>query len=380
MIRVISKCGLSDKGIRENNEDYILYQDNSRIFVLCDGMGGHGHGEVASKVVSESVFNYLVALNKDEYTVADLQDALDYSLSQLNIENTFDDDKQMGTTLVLVVINKMNVLVGHVGDSRCYLFDKYCQTKFRTKDHSKVQEAVDAEILTEEEAINSPYKNIITRCVIAGNDHVDIEVDELIVEDEDRLLLCTDGVMDALRDTEIQNILMNRSSEDVLEMIKYECASKSKDNFSLIILDLSQDEVNKPKVIINPNETLHTSEEEAEGFFLNNRLDKTVDKTTSKESFNSFLQWIKKRKIFLYSVLFFFLGCAVTVFVTSPLCNKRYETWVRRIETKTKGENKPRHTRCRAYQECVGDTIREQSDTIVLDKSENSATTLGNEE
>lgn len=247
MISISEINGISKQGVRENNEDYIkFYEDNnqsnlSRVIVLCDGMGGHAHGEIASKIVAESVFATLDSKEVD-FSEDDLQLALDNALIALNKANVYDECKKMGTTLVVAVFNKKNVLVGHVGDSRCYLFDdERCEFKFRTKDHSKVAEAVDAEILTEEEAINSPYKNVLTRCVIAGKTDVKIEVDRLDIKDKDRLLLCSDGVIDAIRDEELSEILVNRNINDALALIDSKCQMKSHDNYSVIIADLKND-------------------------------------------------------------------------------------------------------------------------------------------
>lgn len=247
MISISEINGISKQGVRENNEDYIkFYEDNnqsnlSRVIVLCDGMGGHAHGEIASKIVAESVFATLDSKEVD-FSEDDLQLALNNALIALNKANVYDECKKMGTTLVVAVFNKKNVLVGHVGDSRCYLFDdERCEFKFRTKDHSKVAEAVDAEILTEEEAINSPYKNVLTRCVIAGKTDVKIEVDRLDIKDKDRLLLCSDGVIDAIRDEELSEILVNRNINDALALIDSKCQMKSHDNYSVIIADLKND-------------------------------------------------------------------------------------------------------------------------------------------
>ncbi len=246
MISISEINGISKKGVRENNEDYIkFYVDNnqsnlSRVIVLCDGMGGHAHGEIASKIVAESVFSTLS--NKEaDFSEDDLQFALDNALIALNKANVYDDCKKMGTTLVVAVINKNNVLVGHVGDSRCYLFNDDGLKLFRTNDHSKVAEAVKAEILTEEEAINSEYKNILTRCVIAGKTDVKIEIDKLNIRDKDRLLLCSDGVIDAIRDEELSEILVNRNINDALALIDSKCQMKSHDNYSVIIADLKND-------------------------------------------------------------------------------------------------------------------------------------------
>lgn len=246
MISISDINGFSKKGIRENNEDYIIYSTDfilptqTRVIVLCDGMGGHGHGEVASKIVAESVFETLAHSSK-EFSADDLQYALDNALITLNNVDTYNDSKKMGTTLVVAVINNNNVLVGHVGDSRCYLFDENCIKKFRTKDHSKVAEAVEAEILTEEEAFTSQYKNILTRSVMAGKMDVKIDIDRLDVNNKDRLLLCTDGVVDALRDDELAAILVNRNVDEALSMIDSVCGEKSHDNYSVIIADLHKE-------------------------------------------------------------------------------------------------------------------------------------------
>lgn len=245
MITISDINGFSKKGIRENNEDYIIYSTDfilptqTRVIVLCDGMGGHGHGEVASKIVAESVFETLAHSSKD-FSAGDLQYALDNALITLNNVDTYNDSKKMGTTLVVAVINN-NVLVGHVGDSRCYLFDENCIKKFRTKDHSKVAEAVEAEILTEEEAFTSQYKNILTRSVMAGKMDVKIDIDRLDVNNKDRLLLCTDGLVDALRDDELAAILVNRNVDEALSMIDSVCGEKSHDNYSIIIADLHKE-------------------------------------------------------------------------------------------------------------------------------------------
>ena len=246
MISISDINGFSKKGIRENNEDYIIYSTDfilptqTRVIVLCDGMGGHGHGEVASKIVAERVFETLAHSSK-EFSADDLQYALDNALITLNNVDTYNDSKKMGTTLVVAVINNNNVLVGHVGDSRCYLFDENCIKKFRTKDHSKVAEAVEAEILTEEEAFTSQYKNILTRSVMAGKMDVKIDIDRLDVNNKDRLLLCTDGIVDALRDDELAAILVNRNVEEALSMIDSVCGEKSHDNYSVIIADLHKE-------------------------------------------------------------------------------------------------------------------------------------------
>lgn len=264
MIRIKSISGFSKQGKRDNNEDYVLFKErydpDCRFIILCDGMGGHGHGEIASQTVANAVFEYLKSLAKEKYEAQDLQDALDTALSTLTAVNVYDDEKSMGTTLVVAVVNRMNILVGHVGDSRCYLFDEDGLKKFRTKDHSKVAEAIDAGILTEDEAFDSPYKNLLTRCVMAGVSNVQIDVDNLQIENNDRMLLCSDGINDAMRDKEIEESMINRNVANALDIINSLCSEKSGDNYSAIIVDFTQDEPNT--IVDNPRE--HSSEKEIE--------------------------------------------------------------------------------------------------------------------
>lgn len=246
MVQVINSASFCEKGeFREKNEDFIYPCGNQeRIFVLCDGMGGHGHGEIASEIVGTSVFRYLKELQIDEYTPDVLQEALDFAVEQLNNADTYHDERRMGTTLVVVALNRYNVLVGHVGDSRCYLLDSCCNIKFRTRDHSMVAEAVENQILTEEEAYNSPKKNILTRSVQAGKDEkIEMTIDTLVdVTDGDYLLLCTDGVNDALRDNEIEAVLYEGILEERTLRLREMCDEKSHDNYSAIFLQLRQDE------------------------------------------------------------------------------------------------------------------------------------------
>lgn len=246
MVQVINSASFCEKGeFREKNEDFIYPCGNQeRIFVLCDGMGGHGHGEIASEIVGTSVFRYLKELQIDEYTPDVLQEALDFAVEQLNNADTYHDERRMGTTLVVVALNRYNVLVGHVGDSRCYLLDNCCNIKFRTRDHSMVAEAVENQILTEEEAYNSPKKNILTRSVQAGKDEkIEMTIDTLVdVTDGDYLLLCTDGVNDALRDNEIEAVLYEGILEERTLRLREMCDEKSHDNYSAIFLQLRQDE------------------------------------------------------------------------------------------------------------------------------------------
>ena len=367
MISISEINGISKQGVRKNNEDYIKFyvdknQSNySRVVILCDGMGGHGHGEIASKMVAESVFSTLTNIDRD-FSVDDLQLALDKALIALNKADVYDDVKKMGTTLVVAIVNNNEVLVGHVGDSRCYLFDDDGIIKFRTKDHSKVAEAVEAEILTEEEAINSEYKNILTRCVIAGKTEVKIEVDRLDIKDKDRLLLCSDGVIDAIRDEELSEILVNRNINDALALIDSKCQMKSKDNYSVIIADLKNDSLDNQTGLVSSDEiAIPTKEDEVSSETYEKDYKQKIDELYKKLNY---LNETHKRTIRNYSIswclvgfVFAFLLCGVfSYFVLKRVCE----------ESKVEREAFYKYEYCISKMVSKMCTQKSKNDTVVL--------------
>jgi len=238
-----------EQGMRENNEDAISYV-NDRCFIVCDGMGGHRHGEIAGKTVAESIKSFFQMLSgtikKDT-----LQAALAYAIEELNKkDDTGGDERKMGTTVVLAVFAESSVFVGHAGDSRLYHIRPNEGLLFRTRDHSYVQECIDAGIITEEEARIHPAKNIITRCVQPHSTRpIVLEIDERNnLKTGDYFFLCTDGVTDALTDKEIIRTIANDAlaDEEKIRYIKNNCAEKSKDNYSGFLLKIEAD-------IVSPN-------------------------------------------------------------------------------------------------------------------------------
>lgn len=259
MIELKQYSVFCEQGVRGNNEDFIYPATagkNDRIFVLCDGMGGHGHGEVASETVGMAVYRFLEVQHADVFTEEMFREALDFAVEELEKADSFDDDeRRMGTTLVVVALNEFEILVGHVGDSRCYHFSHSGELLFRTTDHSQVAEAVRLGLITEDEAFNHPKKNILTRCVQAkGENKIEMTIDRLKrADDGDILLLCTDGVNDALRDADIERIVRVNAGnlKACAEAVKTECGMNSRDNFSAIFIELHAEGF-PPKVLVDP--------------------------------------------------------------------------------------------------------------------------------
>ena len=199
----------TDVGIvRSGNEDNYLMLADRGVFIVADGMGGHAAGEVASEMAVRIISKELGSLRglNDE----GVGERLRVSIRAAN-EAIFDrtlaehDKRGMGTTVTTLTLLPSRYMIGQVGDSRAYLLrdGRFLQL---TKDHSYVQEQVDAGLLTPEQARVHPYSNVITRCVGASNDVVaDVYFGSL--RPGDVLLLASDGLTGMLEDEQLQKIL-----------------------------------------------------------------------------------------------------------------------------------------------------------------------------
>jgi protein phosphatase len=178
------------------------------VFIVADGMGGHAAGEVASEMAVQIIARGLDGiLGKTDTDAAQI---MSNAIIQSNAEiyqRTMDEPEKrgMGTTATAMVINGNRFILGQVGDSRAYVY-RETQLAQVTKDHSYVQEQVDAGNLTPEQARTHPYSNVITRCVGANADVIpDIYLGT--VETEDVILLASDGLTGMLEDQELLAIL-----------------------------------------------------------------------------------------------------------------------------------------------------------------------------
>jgi protein phosphatase len=201
--------------VRSGNEDNFFADADADhgIFVVADGMGGHAAGEVASEMAVQIVARELAAVR--DVTEATARERVMTSLLMANraiYERMLSEsDKQgMGTTVSALVLSHGHYLIGQVGDSRVYLLRDGLLTQL-TKDHSYVQEQVDAGFLTPEQARYHPYSNVITRCVGAGEQvQPDVYAGELRVGDV--LLVASDGLTGMVDDRRLQQLLLARST------------------------------------------------------------------------------------------------------------------------------------------------------------------------
>ena len=200
--------------IRAGNEDNFHQKTDATggIFIVADGMGGHAAGEVASEMAVEILRDQLSQLRDlhDRNAADKVMNALrGANLAIYNRTVTETDKQGMGTTASVLIISGRRYLIGQVGDSRIYLLRDGTLRQL-TKDHSYVQEQVDAGFLTPEQARYHPYSNVITRCVGASDD---VEPDTFAGEtrDGDLFLVASDGLTGMVDDRRLQQLLLSRA-------------------------------------------------------------------------------------------------------------------------------------------------------------------------
>ena len=194
----------SDVGVvRSLNEDYASYieEEDYKLYIVADGMGGHNAGEVASEMAVNAVKLYV----KDNYKsdgINVLENAIIFANEKIYDKARCDSEyKGMGTTLVAALIYEDNVIVANVGDSSCFGIIDHDIIKI-TKDHSLVQELIDSGSITEEEGRNHPKKNVITRA-LGTNNIVKVDIFKIDINTYDKYLLCTDGLSNEVLKEEI---------------------------------------------------------------------------------------------------------------------------------------------------------------------------------
>lgn len=236
----ITSAGRTDVGvIRSGNEDSLILVPDRGIFVVADGMGGHAAGEVASEMAVRFVARELESLRglTDEQVAERMRGAIRTANGAIFQRTLTEHDKRgMGTTVTALTLFGTRFLIGQVGDSRAYLL-RDSRLSQLTKDHSYVQEQVDAGYLTPEQARTHPYSNVITRCVGANSDVMpDIYVGT--VKASDVFLLASDGLTGMLEDYQLQELLSpdRMPQEEVDALIAEANRHGGLDNITAIIV------------------------------------------------------------------------------------------------------------------------------------------------
>lgn len=231
---------LYGSGKRENNQDYFLIDEALKSFVLSDGVGGAVNGEKASR----SLCRYI--MNEELFRPVSCRDQMLHNI--INIQQGFNklldnnpEDAGMAATLVYAKWLEQGMLIAHIGDSRCYHIQRRTRNYWRTPDHSLIDALVREGVIDATEVLNCGMKNIITKAVEANFDNKIVEPDINFIENVspgDRFLLCSDGVMEALEETDLLNMLFEVECPDQLTgLIEADCQVSSNDNYSAILIE-----------------------------------------------------------------------------------------------------------------------------------------------
>lgn len=237
-------CTETDPGLaRENNEDAVAFDPLTRLCVLADGMGGYNAGEIASGMavafIKSEMGRWLSQAGRHA-NAKEVRRAMEICVQNANhsIFNASNSNPQytgMGTTLVVAVFQADRVMLGHIGDSRCY---RLRGTDFQqiTKDHSLLQEQLDAGLITPEQALTSTNKNLVTRA-LGVEDTVLLEVNEHRVEVGDIYLMCSDGLSDMVLDQPIADILLGSGTleQKARHLIVAANDGGGRDNISVVL-------------------------------------------------------------------------------------------------------------------------------------------------
>lgn len=246
----LTSCGMTDVGCRrDHNEDNFLINDHLQLYVVCDGMGGHAGGEVASAIAIHTIEESFTSMDWNSFAAADTdilaQEQIRFavSLAGRKIHEVATDNptfKGMGTTCVAMFVYDDIAYLGHVGDSRCYLV-RGSGVEQVTEDHSWVNEQILKGKLTEEKAKNHPYKNIITRS-LGFRETEEVDIIKVPMSAGDQLLLCSDGLSNLVEGEEMKELLLEHTPQAAArQLINLACERGGDDNITVVILRADSD-------------------------------------------------------------------------------------------------------------------------------------------
>lgn len=253
---------IHELGQRANQEDNIYPQlgratASDRLFLVCDGMGGHERGEVASSIVCQAIPQYFqqAGISPDKgLSDDDLRNAIEYAFLQLDRADN-GAMKKMGTTLTLLYMHRCGVTCAHIGDSRIYHIRPISSPKigeagrglnegilFQSRDHSLVYDLYQSGEIAYDEMRTSPQKNIITRAMQPGEDNrVRADIVHITnVQPGDYFYLCTDGMLEEMENDELVDILSSNQTDEAKRKQLIEATKNNHDNHSAYLIHVKE--------------------------------------------------------------------------------------------------------------------------------------------
>ena len=252
----ISYQAISDVGKkRKGNEDSLFLNPEQKLFVVADGMGGHAAGEVASKVAVDSINEFVCLTGGDEEITwpFGLDENISYDGNRLKtairhanrrvLEATKDKSEYegMATTVAAVLVDGDVANIGHVGDSRIYLFSEAKFTQLTT-DHSWINEQIQSGVISADQARSHPLRNVVTRA-LGGKSDLAVDMQTRRMKPGDVLLICSDGLTSMVPDEEIARVLEQAGGDVVKgaqDLVAEANAHGGEDNITVVLLKFEE--------------------------------------------------------------------------------------------------------------------------------------------
>ena len=252
----IAYQAISDVGRkRKGNEDSLFLNPEQKLFVVADGMGGHAAGEVASKVAVDAINEFVCLTSGDEEITwpFGLDESISYDGNRLKtairhanrkvLEATREKTEYegMATTVAAVLVDGDVANLGHVGDSRIYLFSDGVFTQL-TSDHSWVNEQIQSGVISADQARSHPLRNVVTRA-LGGKADLAVDMQTRRMKAGDLLLLCSDGLTAMVPDEDIARILgeakgdVEKAAKDLVAEAN---AHGGEDNITVVLLKFEE--------------------------------------------------------------------------------------------------------------------------------------------
>lgn len=224
---------ICEKGTRPQNEDACAILDHQAegrwMGIVCDGMGGHTQGNVASHLVVEAISEYWKAEKQEADSEEKIRKSCEYAYSLFKQKVKELHNVQMGTTLVMASIENNKLTIAHLGDSRCYVFNKDGMQEYVTQNHVAMQDGIEK----------------ITKCFFSYHPEViQPEVVQMELKEGSSILICTDGVYRYIPSVAIKRfITKDCSTQESLALLGDYCSKISRDNYTAILIKVLPDNV-----------------------------------------------------------------------------------------------------------------------------------------
>ena len=246
IINLYTPLAIHELGKRDNQEDFIYpaigdARHEDCLFIVCDGMGGHEHGEVASSTFARALARFFEGRVSPDVVLADqtLTDAIEFAYSQLD---AVDDGnlKKMGTTLTLLYFHRGGVTAAHIGDSRIYHIRSGEGLLYVSRDHSLVFDLFQSGEITYDEMRTHSSKNVITRAVQPGKENR-VQPDIIHITDVqigDYFYMCSDGMLEQMEDDELVQLLTAKGSDEKKRQQLIATTADNSDNHSAYLIHI----------------------------------------------------------------------------------------------------------------------------------------------